>query len=180
MEIQGLAGGNEINMAYLATLGDQTHRIEVQELEGNLYRVTIDGVERVVDGRQLSAHTYSLLVDQRSFTVDVTAKEDTYTVLCEGKSFRLKLLDERRLRPGGQVLDGDKEEKKEVRAFMPGKIVEVLVAAEEEVTKEQGLLIIEAMKMENEVRSPSSGKVKEIRVTPGQVVEAGELLVQLE
>jgi biotin carboxyl carrier protein len=157
MEIYGLAGGNEINMAYLATLGDQTHRIEVQELEGNLYRVTIDGVEQVVDGRQLSAHTYSLLVDQRSFTVD-----------------------ERRLRPGGQALDGDKEEEKEVRAFMPGKIVEVLIAAEEEVTKEQGLLIIEAMKMENEVRSPSSGKVKEIHVTPGQAVEAGELLVQLE
>ncbi len=166
-------------MAYLATLGDQTHHIEVQELDGNLYRVTIDGVERVVDGRQLSAHTYSLLVDQRSFTVDVTAKEDVYTVLCQGKSFRLKLLDERRLRPGGQAPQEEGGEK-EIRAFMPGKIVEILVAVEEEVTKEQGLLIIEAMKMENEVRSSSSGKVKEIHVTPGQAVEAGELLVQLE
>ena len=167
-------------MAYLVTLGDQTHRIEVQELEGNLYRLLIDGVERVVDGRQLSAHTYSLLVDQRSFTVDVTAKEDTYTVLCEGKSFRLKLLDERKLRPGGQASDEDEEGEKKVRAVMPGKIVEVLVAVEEEVTKEQGLLIIEAMKMENEVRSPSSGRVKEIHVTPGQAVEAGELLVWIE
>ncbi len=166
-------------MAYLATLGDQTHHIEVQELDGNLYRITIDGVERVVDGKQLSAHTYSLLVDQRSFTVEVTAKEDAYTVFCEGKSFRLKLLDERRLRPGGQASDKEGGAK-EVRAFMPGKIVDILVAVEEEVAKDQGLLIIEAMKMENEVRSSSSGKVKEICVIPGQAVEAGELLVQLE
>lgn len=167
-------------MAYIATLGDQTHRIEVQELEGNLYRVIIDGVERVVDGRQLSAHTYSLLVDQRSFTVDVTAKEDIYTVLCEGKSFRLKLLDERRLRPGGEEVDEDREGEKEVRAFMPGKVVEVLAAVGDEIAKEQGLLVLEAMKMENEVRAPSAGKVKEIHVTPGQAVEAGELLVRLE
>jgi len=167
-------------MAYIATLGDQTHRLEVQELEGNLYRVIIDGVERVVDGRQLSAHTYSLLVDQRSFTVDVTAREDTYTVLCEGKSFRLKLFDERRLRPGGEEPDYGQEGEKEVRAFMPGKVVEILVEVGSEIAKEQGLLVLEAMKMENEVRSPSSGKVKEIHVTPGQAVEAGELLVRLE
>jgi biotin carboxyl carrier protein len=63
---------------------------------------------------------------------------------------------------------------------MPGKIVEVLVAVDDEVAKEQGLLVIEAMKMENEVRSPASGRVKEILVTPGQAVETGALLVRLE
>jgi biotin carboxyl carrier protein len=56
----------------------------------------------------------------------------------------------------------------------------VLVAVGDEVEKDQGLLVIEAMKMENEIRAPAAGKVKEIRVAPGQAVESGELLIELE
>lgn len=168
-------------MAYIATLGEHTHKIEVQEIEeDHLYRVMIDGVERIVDGRKVSGHIYSLLIDQRSFTVDVAVKEDTYTVACGGKSVRLQLLDERRaLRPGegsGSGRDGGKK----VRSFMPGKVVAVLVAIGDEIAKDQGLLVIEAMKMENEIRAATTGKVKEIRVAPGQAVESGELLIELE
>ncbi|MBI3800500.1 MAG: biotin/lipoyl-binding protein [Deltaproteobacteria bacterium] len=168
-------------MAYIATLGDQTHRIEIQELEeDHLYRVTIDGEELVIDGRKLSGHMYSLLVGDRSFTADVAVKDDNYTIICEGKSFRLKLLDERRTtRPGEGSSEGRKGDK-EVRSFMPGKVVEVLVQVGDEVSKEQGVLIVEAMKMENEVRTSIAGKVKEIRVSPGQAVESGELLIVLE
>ncbi|MEW6297421.1 MAG: biotin/lipoyl-containing protein [Thermodesulfobacteriota bacterium] len=168
-------------MAYIATLGDRTHRIEIQELEeDHLYRIVIDGVERLVDGREIGRHLYSLLIDHRSFTVDVAAKGDDYTVACEGKSFRVRLLDERRaLRPGEGGADS-REGAKQIRAFMPGKVVEVLVAVGDEVSKDQGVLIVEAMKMENEVRAAASGKVKEICVAPGQAVETGELLVVLE
>jgi len=168
-------------MAYIATLGDQTHRIEIHELEeDHLYRIVIDGEELVIDGRKLSGHMYSLLVGNRSFTADVAAKDDVYTVACEGKSFRLKLLDERRAaRPGEGSGEGRKGDK-EVRSFMPGKVVEVLVGVGDEVSKDQGVLIVEAMKMENEVRTSIAGKVKEIRVSPGQAVESGELLVVLE
>ncbi len=168
-------------MAYIATLGDQTHRIEIQELEeDHLYRILIDGEELVVDGRKLSGHRYSLLVGTRSFTADVAAKDDVYTVACEGKSFHLKLLDERRAARPGEGGGNSRKGDKEVRAFMPGKVVEVLIAVGDEVSKDQGVLIIEAMKMENEVRTSASGKVKEIRVSPGQAVESGELLVVLE
>jgi biotin carboxyl carrier protein len=168
-------------MAYIATLGEQTHKIEVHELEeDHLYRIVIDGVERIVDGRKLSDHMYSLLVDNRSFTADVAVKDDFYTVVCEGKSFRLKLLDERRAARPGEGQGARRDGGKEIRAFMPGKVVEVLVTVGGEVSKDQGVLIVEAMKMENEVRATSSGKVKEIRVSPGQAVESGELLVLLE
>jgi len=168
-------------MAYIATLDDKTHKIEVQELqEDHLYRIVIDGTEHIVDGRKLSGHIYSLLIDNRSFTVDVAAKDDHYTVACEGKSIQLKLLDERRaLRPGegsGLGRDGGKL----IKSFMPGKVVEVLVRVGDQVEKDQGLIIIEAMKMENELRSAAVGKVKEIRVSPGQAVESGELLIELE
>jgi len=168
-------------MAYIATLGDQTHKIDIQELEeDHLYRIVIDGEELVIDGRKLSGHIYSLLVNNRSFTVDVAATDDLYTVACEGKSFRLKLLDERRAARPGESASGGREGGKEVRASMPGKVVEVLVAVGDGVSKDQGVLIVEAMKMENEVRASASGKVKEIRVAPGQAVESGELLLVLE
>lgn len=167
-------------MAYIATLGDQTHTIEVQELEADhLYRIVIDGKERIVDGRQLSAHMYSLLVEDQSFTIDVTEKDDQYTVSCEGKTFQFSLLDERRaLRPGegGSSGVGDTE----VRSLMPGKIVEVLVSVGDEVGQDQGVLIMEAMKMENEVRASTAGTVTAILVAEGQAVEAGELLLELE
>jgi biotin carboxyl carrier protein len=168
-------------MAYIATLGDQTHRIEVQELEeDHLYRIIIDGKEITIDGRKLTAHMYSLLVENRSFTVDVTSKDDNYTVASAGKSFQLRVLDERRAARPGEGNNAAREGGKEIRSFMPGKVVEVLVAVGDEVSKDQGVLIVEAMKMENEVRAAAAGKVKEIRVSPGQAVESGELLVVLE
>src|SRR5262244_3117646 len=90
-------------MAYIATLNDQSHRIEVQELEkDHVYRIVIDGKEITLDGRKLSAHMYSLLVGDRSFTVDISTMDDHYTVACEGKSFRLKVLDERRAARSGE------------------------------------------------------------------------------
>jgi biotin carboxyl carrier protein len=168
-------------MAYIATLGDQTHRIEVQELEeDHLYRIIIDGKEIIVDGRKLTAHMYSLLVDNQSFTVDVSAKDDNYTVASAGKSFQLRVLDERRTARPGESGGTGRGGGKEIRSFMPGKVVEVLVAVGDEVSKDQGVLIVEAMKMENEVRATAAGKIKEIRVSPGQAVESGELLILLE
>ncbi len=168
-------------MAYIATLGEQTHRIEVQELEeDHLYRIIIDGKTLTVDGRKLSAHMYSLLVENQSFTVDVTTKDDDYTVASEGKSFQLRVLDERRAARPGEGGHAGRAGGKEIRSFMPGKVVEVLVAVGDDVSKDQGVLIVEAMKMENEVRATADGKVKEIRVSPGQAVESGELLVLLE
>ena len=63
---------------------------------------------------------------------------------------------------------------------MPGKVIAVLVAEGDAVEKGQGLVIVEAMKMENEVRSPINGEVKEIKVTPGETVEGGAVLLIVE
>lgn len=168
-------------MAYIATLDDKTHKIEVQELEeDHLYRIVIDGNEHIIDGRKLTGHIYSLIKDNRSFTVDVTAKDDQYTVACEGKSVQLRLLDERRASRPGEGSGSGRDGGKQIKSFMPGKVVEVLVHVGDEVAKDQGLIIIEAMKMENELRSTAAGKVKEIRVSAGQAVESGELLIELE
>jgi biotin carboxyl carrier protein len=63
---------------------------------------------------------------------------------------------------------------------MPGKVIAVLVAEGDPVEKGQGLVIVEAMKMENEVRSPINGEIKEIRTKPGETVEAGKVLLVVE
>jgi biotin carboxyl carrier protein len=63
---------------------------------------------------------------------------------------------------------------------MPGKVIAVLVAEGDTVEKGQGLVIVEAMKMENEVRSPVGGEIKEVKVKPGDAVEGGAVLVVVE
>ena len=67
-----------------------------------------------------------------------------------------------------------------VVAPMPGRVVRVLVSPGDEVAARQGVVVVEAMKMENELRSPKAGKVKEVNVTPGTSVEAGRVLVVIE
>jgi biotin carboxyl carrier protein len=67
-----------------------------------------------------------------------------------------------------------------MRAMMPGRVINVLVNVGDDVAHLQGVLVLEAMKMENEIKSPKAGKVTEVKVTPGQTVEKGELLAVIE
>jgi biotin carboxyl carrier protein len=167
-------------MAYKATLGDQTYTISVHELDEHQYKIVIDDEEHIIDGRQLTDHMYSLLVEHQSFTVDVAEKDDDYIVAYEGKSFQVGVLDERKARRGGAGASLGGADEKEVCSMMPGKVVELLAQVGDAVEKDQGVIIIEAMKMENEIRVPVAGTVKAIHVEAGQTVESGELLVELE
>lgn len=167
-------------MAFIAKLGDQTFTVEIEEIGRSLYRVAVDGNEFLVDGKKTGVTNYSLIVDNRSFEVDVDVSEDEYRVLVDGRSYHLRLLDERRMRLGGLQSGIQLEGRQEVSVPMPGKIVAVLVGEGDRVEKGQGLVIVEAMKMENEVRSPIAGEVKEIRVKAGETVEAGAVLVVVE
>lgn len=164
---------------YLAELGPQTHRIAVRVAGDSAFTIEIDGVPRTVDSRRIGDTTYSLLIDGRSVVAEVSASGDQYTVSIAGEIFRLSLADERRR----QVTLGTPEEEKgrhEIRALMPGKIVEILADVGDQIERGQGLLVMEAMKMENEIKSPAQGEVKEIRVQPGQAVEAGQVLAVVE
>ncbi|MFI5395537.1 MAG: biotin/lipoyl-containing protein [Candidatus Binatia bacterium] len=166
-------------MAYLAELQQQTHRVEIHVAGDSAFTVEIDGIPRAVDSRRIGPTTYSLLIDGRSVVADVSADGDDYTVSIAGEIFRLRLVDERRR----QVALGEPEEergRREIRALMPGKIVDILIQVGDVVVRDQGVLVIEAMKMENEVKSPAAGEVKEVLVRPGQAVEANQVLVVIE
>jgi biotin carboxyl carrier protein len=143
-----------------------------------------DGVSRVtfsVDGRpvdadaaRISPGTYSILIGGRSF--EVTAEETSRGLLLRtsGSEFQADVIDPRSWRRGrgaGIELEG----RQQLVAPMPGKIVRVLVAVGEKVEAGQGLLVIEAMKMQNEIRSPKAGSVERL-AHEGQTVKAGEIL----
>ena len=163
---------------FTAYVGETTQEVSVEALDDGRWKFVIDGRERVVDSRQTGAGTFSLLIDNASAEVSVVTKGEEFAVTVDGRTHRLRLLDERRARRA--AAGGGREGGREVRSAMPGKVVAVLVAPGAAVERGQGLLVVEAMKMENEIGAPRSGTVSEILVKPGQAVEAGELLARID
>jgi biotin carboxyl carrier protein len=167
-------------MAFIARLGEKTYTVEIEEIGKSLYRVAVDGSEFVVDGKKTGLANYSLIVDNRSFEVDVDVREDEYRVLVDGRSYHINLLDERRMRVGGLQSGIQPQGRQNVSVPMPGKVIAVLVSEGDKVERGQGMVIVEAMKMENEVRCPIDGEVKEVRVKTGDALEAGAVLAVVE
>ncbi len=167
-------------MAYIAKLGDQSYTVEIEETGKSLYRISVDGQEFLVDGKKTGHTNFSLIVDNRSFEIEVDYREDEYRVLVDGRNYHIGLLDERRVRVGGDGGANQLQGRQKVSVPMPGKIIALLVAEGDAVEKGQGLVIVEAMKMENEVHSPITGTVKEIKVKPGDTVEGGAVLLIVE
>lgn len=168
-------------MRYLATLQGAEHDFELEELGANSYVVKIGEDRFEIDLRCVGAGSFSVLIGNRSFFFDVTPDGDEVVVASRAGERRFNLLDERRramraLGGAGRQVTG----RVELKAMMPGRVVGVLVKAEEEVEAEQGVLVVEAMKMENEIRTPKAGRVIEVRVTVGQTVEKGELMAIIE
>jgi biotin carboxyl carrier protein len=167
-------------MAFIAKLGDQSYTVEIEESGKSVYRVSVDGNEFLVDGKKTGRTNFSLIVDNRSFEIEVDNTDDEYRVLVDGRNYRIHLVDERRVRVGAAQSGLQFQGRQMVSVPMPGKVIAVLVTVGDAVELGQGLVIVEAMKMENEVRSPISGEVKEIKVKPGDTVEGGALLVIVE
>jgi biotin carboxyl carrier protein len=163
---------------FTALVGDASHAVEILALDDGRWRVSIDGRVRVVDSRQTGSGTFSLLIDHATADVSVTSRGEEFQVAVDGQTHRLRLLDERamRRRERAGAADGGRE----LRAAMPGKVAAVLVEVGATVERGQGIVVIEAMKMENEIAAPRAGTVQELRVKPGQAVEAGEILAIIE
>ena len=167
-------------MTFVATLGERNYTVEIEEIGKSVYRVSVDGNEFTVDGKKTGLTNFSLIVDNRSFEIEVDNKADEYRVLVDGRNYRVNLMDERRVRTSGGIAGGAVQGRQMVSVPMPGKVIAILVAEGDTVEKGQGLVIVEAMKMENEVRSPIAGEVKEIKVKQGDTVEGGAALLIVE
>jgi len=134
----------------------------------------LDGRDSTADAVRVSPGNYSILIGGRSLDVTVENHSGAFLVRVAGREFRVEIFDPRswqRRLGGGIELEG----RQQLIAPMPGKIVRLLVALGDHVKAGQGLLVIEAMKMQNEIRSPKSGTVEKL-ATEGQTVNAGEVL----
>ena len=148
--------------------------------DGGRFRVVIDGSVEHVDGR-ITDLGLSLIFPSAGRSLDAAITERP------GGEWLIQLphvgvtarLDGRRYRRGPAAESSQTGEQR-VTAPMPGRILRVLVKPGDEVAARQGLVVGEAMKMENELGSPKAGRVKDVAVSEGQSIEAGRLLVIVE
>ncbi len=138
--------------------------------------------ELLVDLRKVSEPSlFSLIIDNQSHEVFVERNGDEYDVLVEGEMHRMKVQDEwaRRL-ASIQRRTKHAEGALEIKAPMPGIVLRVEVAVGDSVERGQGIIVLGAMKMENQIKSPRKGVVKSVDVEPGQTVEQGRTIVVIE
>jgi len=165
-------------MKYITTIDEKDYSIEVLDEK----HIIFEGKTLEVDFESVSGQpVYSLIVDGKSYEAYVYQAEDTWEVLRRGHMYTVKVEDERekRLRAaaGGNVSEtGDFL----LKAPMPGMVVAIPVKEGQGVQKGDVLLILESMKMQNELKAPRDGTVARMRVQPGESVEQRQILLSIE
>ena len=157
-------------MTRQVTVDGRSGRIEI---EGS--RLRYEREEGVVIESQFSIEGSSVLLNGRSYRVSRGAANEVWV---NGRRYSMEVFDPRDLRPGrgGSANHG----RQEITASMPGRVMRVLVSPGDAVLEGQGLVVVEAMKMQNEMKSPKAGRVTEIRARADATVGAGEILVVVE
>ncbi len=138
----------------------------------------VDSVERTADIIEVEPSVYSVVVEGRSLEVRVEGGEETYRIAIGDRSYDVVVRDPRRRRRRDGVLQAGGPQP--IRAPMPGKIVRVKVSVGDEVEAGDGLVVVEAMKMQNELKAPKAGIVTALEVEAGGSVAAGEVLAVVE
>jgi len=156
------------------TVGGAARRVELRR-SGNGWECRLDGEPRAVDAVETAPGVFSLLLDGQSFTVHVERAGDAYRVHARGADLAAAVENPRRWagRSGGAAGAAGRQQ---VSAPMPGKVVRVLVREGQPVEARQGLVVVEAMKMQNEIPSPKAGVVEKVLVREGDRVEHGAAL----
>jgi biotin carboxyl carrier protein len=161
-----------------ARVGDATRTIEIDEERGR-FRLVVDG--REVEGAVLRPQpgVYTFFVGARVVEARVGALPgtDAARVMIGDRSVDVRVVDRKHRSAGG---DAGVEGRQTLLAPMPGKVVAILVPAGVAVDRGQGVLVVEAMKMQNEVKASRAGVVAEVRVAVGDTVNAGQLLAVVD
>ena len=139
-------------------------------------RWKIDGRDIEADAIEVSPGIYSVLIGGESIEVRIEQASSTLRVVANGTEYVAAIENPRELKKN-RAGTAEAEGRQNVVAPMAGKIIRTLVTTGDEVQSGQGLLIVEAMKMQNEIRSPKSGKIERIAVVEGQTVNPGDVVV---
>ena len=166
-------------MRFAATVDGRTQVIDVAAGDGR-YRVTVDDHVWEVDARLTPQGIGSLLIDAASYVVDIKDDDGLLVVEVGGEPYEIGIEEETRhvIRTRGGV--GGESGGQVLKAPMPGKVAHVAVRPGDVVEAGLTLIVIEAMKMENELRAMAAGTVREVRVEAGQAVNHGDVLVIID
>jgi biotin carboxyl carrier protein len=165
------------------------HRLSIERPSngkgGDKPQFSIDGKPLDADWTEIRPGHYSILVNGQSYEARAQpapgnrpGRQDAWVVTIAEYDFHVEVRDPRTRRFAGQSVAHDGP--LDVLAPMPGKIVRVLVGPGQEVQQDQGLVVIEAMKMQNELRAPRAGRITQVHVEEGIGIEAGARLLRLE
>ena len=173
-------------MTFEIEIDDRSRTVSVERAAPGRFRVIVDGTPHELDAVRAGTFGLSLLLDGNagiSREIQIVPAGDggsgQLLVGLDGRTVAVTV-NGRRARRAGAHGGADAHGEQAVVAPMPGRVVRVLVAPGDVVAARQGVVVVEAMKMENELRSPKAGRVKDVAVTPGTSVEAGRVLVVIE
>jgi biotin carboxyl carrier protein len=165
-------------MKYITTIEDKQFTVEIIDEK----HVSVDGKVYEIDFESVSGQpVYSLIVDGRSHESYIYQGDENWQVLLRGRLYPVTVEDEREMRlraaAGGRVAETGEFH---LRAPMPGLVVAVPVTEGQDVKKGEVILILESMKMQNELKAPRDGTIGRIRVRPGETVEQKQTLLSVQ
>jgi biotin carboxyl carrier protein len=159
-------------MRYDVGLGGRIYRLELRKKDEE-WECRLDGREILVQAAQVSENTLSILIGGKSF--EVRHEASGAAVFIRGTRYEVSVEDPRSWR-GRRGTAQDEAGPQKLIASMPGKVVRVVAREGDRVVSGQGIVVVEAMKMQNEIRSPRAGVLKKLQAHEGMKVNAGEVL----
>jgi biotin carboxyl carrier protein len=164
-------------MLYDVTIDGKNYRLDLDRASGR-WSCRLNGRDCEVDAVLVRPDVLSLRIGNLAYEVKSERVANDLHLWVGSTRFTVEVRDPRSLR--GRTRAGDSQGPKKVVAPMPGKVVRLLVSEGDEVESGRGIAVVEAMKMQNEIKSPKRGKVQKIHVTEGAAVNAGDVLAIIE
>lgn len=159
-------------------LNGSKHSLSI-EAAADGYRFQLDGQPYPADAQLLQANVLSILIEGRSYRILFDPRPDGNAVVLGERRLSYRIDDPRSLGSRRNV-DANDTGARPIMASMPGRVVRILVKVGDAIEAQQGLIVVEAMKMQNELKSPRAGTVARIAVAVGATVQAGQLLLIIE
>ncbi|MCU1298852.1 MAG: biotin carboxyl carrier protein [Acidobacteriaceae bacterium] len=165
-------------MVYEIIIDGNKRRLELDR-RSDEWECVLDGHEIPIDMVSTHADVLSLLIDGKTYEVKRERSASSQNIWIGNTCYQAEVRDPRSLR-GRNRAAGDDDGPKKLMAAMAGKVVRVLVAEKDEVDAGQGIIVVEAMKMQNEIKSPKKGVIQKVLVAQGGNVNAGDVLAVVE
>jgi len=160
-------------MTYSFKLDNQIYKVSIEQ-EDNSVVAQVNGEEYPIEYTRLDDNLYSIIINDKSFTIGTFKQGKQVQVFHAGNLYELEAISDRELSKSGAMGSG-----LEIIAPMPSRVVKILKSEGDEVAEGEAVVVVEAMKMESELKALQAGKIKTIKINEGDAVEAKTLLVIL-